>query len=156
MFFKIIHTLGSNTFKAFSIINLYIYHYLFEYLPIHPSIHPSICLPLYLSNSFSSVAQSCLTLCDPMNCSTPGLLVHHQLPNFTQTHIHRVGDSIQPSHTLSSASPPAPIPSSIRVFSKESTLHMRLCPTLRNPMDCSMPGLPVHHQLREFTQTHGH
>ena len=55
MFFKIIHTLGSNTFKAFSIINLYIYHYLFEYLPIHPSIHPSICLPLYLSNSFSSV-----------------------------------------------------------------------------------------------------
>ena len=55
---------------------------------------------------FSSVSQSCLTLCDPMNHSTPGLLVHHQLPEFTQTHIHRVGDAIQPSHPLSSPSPP--------------------------------------------------
>ena len=72
-----------------------------------------------------SVAQSCLTLCDPMNCSTPGLPVHHQLPEFTQTHIHRVGDAIQPSRPLSSPLPPAPIPSSIRVFSNESTLHMR-------------------------------
>ena len=60
---------------------------------------------------FSSVTQSCLTLCDPMNCSTPGLPVHHQLPEFTQTHAHRVGDAIQPSHPLSSPSPPAPIPS---------------------------------------------
>ena len=60
---------------------------------------------------FSSVAQSCLTLCDPMNRSTPGLPVHHQLPEFTQTHIHRVGDAIQPSHPLSSPSPPAPNPS---------------------------------------------
>ena len=58
---------------------------------------------------FSSVAQSCLTLCDPMNCSTPGLPVHHQLPEFTQTHIHRVSDAIQPSHPLSSPSPPTPI-----------------------------------------------
>ena len=57
---------------------------------------------------FSSVAQSCLTLCDPMNRSTPGLPVHHQLPEFTQTHIHQVGDAIQPSHPLSSPSPPAP------------------------------------------------
>ena len=56
---------------------------------------------------FSSVAQSCLTLCDPMNCSTPGLPVHHQLPQSTQTHVHRVGDAIQPSHPLSSPSPPA-------------------------------------------------
>ena len=55
---------------------------------------------------FGSVAQSCLTLCDPMDCSTPGLPVHHQLPEFTQTHVHRVGDAIQPSH-LSSLSPPA-------------------------------------------------
>ena len=47
-----------------------------------------------LSVQFSSVAQSCLTLCDPMNCSTPGLTVHHQLPEFTQTHVHRVGDAI--------------------------------------------------------------
>ena len=49
---------------------------------------------------FSSVAQSCLTLCDPMNCSKPGLPVHHQLPEFTQTHIHRVSDAIQPSHPV--------------------------------------------------------
>ena len=56
---------------------------------------------------FGSVAQSCLTLCDPMNCSTPGLPVHHQLMESTRTHVHRVGDAIQPSHPLSSPSPPA-------------------------------------------------
>ena len=60
---------------------------------------------------FSSVAQSCLTLCDSINHSMPGLPVHHQLPEFTQTHVHRVGDAIQPSHPLSSPSPPAPNPS---------------------------------------------
>ena len=60
---------------------------------------------------FSSVAQSCPTLCDPMNHSTPGLPVHHQLPEFTQTHVHWVFDAIQPSHPLSSPSPPAPNPS---------------------------------------------
>ena len=64
-----------------------------------------------LSVQFSSVAQSCPTLCDPMNHSTPGLPVHHQLPEFTQTHAHRVSDAIQPSHPLSSLSPPAPNPS---------------------------------------------
>ena len=74
---------------------------------------------------FSPVAQSYLTHCDPMNCSTPGLPVHHQLPEFTQTHVHRVSDAIQPSHPLASPSPPAPIPPSIRVFSNESTLRMR-------------------------------
>ena len=58
--------------------------------------------------SSSSVIQSCPTLCDPMNHSTPGLPVHHQLPEFTQTHVHRVSDAIQPSHPLSSPSPPAP------------------------------------------------
>ena len=73
---------------------------------------------------FSSVAQSCPTLCDPMNCSTPGLPVYHQLPEFTQTYIHRVGDAIQhlilcPLFLL------PPIPPSIKVFSIESTLHMR-------------------------------
>ena len=56
---------------------------------------------------FSSVAQLCLTLCDPMNCSTTGLPVHHQLPEFTQTHVHQVGDAIQPSNPLLSPSPPA-------------------------------------------------
>ena len=64
-----------------------------------------------VSVQFSSVAQSCPTLCDPINHSTPGLSVHHQLPEFTQTHAHQVGDAIQPSHPLSSPSPPAPNPS---------------------------------------------
>ena len=63
------------------------------------------------SVQFSSVAQLCSTLCDLVNRSTPGLPVHHQLPEFTQTHIHRVGDAIQPSHPLLSPSPPAPNPS---------------------------------------------
>ena len=63
------------------------------------------------SVQFSSVAQSCPTLCDPMNHSTPGLPVHHHLPEFTQTHIHRVGDAIQPSHPPLTPFPPAPNPS---------------------------------------------
>ena len=63
------------------------------------------------SAQFSSVTQSCPTLCDPMNCSTPDLPVHHHLPEFTQTHVHWVSDAIQPSHPLSSPSPPAPNPS---------------------------------------------
>ena len=67
---------------------------------------------IYLKSvQFSSVTQSCLTLCDPMNRSMPGLPVHHQLPEFTQTHVNQVGDAIQPSHPLSSPSPPAPNPS---------------------------------------------
>ena len=75
---------------------------------------------------FSSVPQSCPALCDPMNCSTPGLPVHHKLPEPTQTHVHWVGDAIQPSHLLSSPSPPAPsIFPSIRVFSNESALGIR-------------------------------
>ena len=66
----------------------------------------------YISSvQFSSVAQSCLTLCNPMNCSTPGLPVHHQLPEFTQTYVHQISDAIQPAHPLSSPSPPAPNPS---------------------------------------------
>ena len=60
---------------------------------------------------FSSVTQLCPTLCDPMNCRTPGLPVHHKLPEFTQTHVHCIGDAIQSSHPLSSLSPPAPNPS---------------------------------------------
>ena len=67
---------------------------------------------------FSSVTQLCLTPCKPMNRRIPGLHVHHQLPEFTQTHVHRVSDAIQPSHPLSSSS-------SISVFSNESTLRMR-------------------------------
>ena len=78
-----------------------------------------------LEGQFSSVTQSCLTHCDPMNCSTPGLPVHHQLPELTQTHVHRVSDAIQPSHPLSSPSLLPPSPPSIRVFSSESALRMR-------------------------------
>ena len=79
--------------------------------------------PVIHSVQFSSLAHSCPTLCDPMNRSTPGLPVHHQLPEFTQTHIHRVSDAIQPSHPLSSPSP-APNPSQHQSLSNESTLRM--------------------------------
>ena len=92
------------------------------------NLHVSDRVDMYLSNNilksrflyfyrtiqfsqFSSVAQSCPTLCDPMNRSTPGLPVHHQLPEFTQTHNHRVSNAIQPSHPLLSPFPPAPNPS---------------------------------------------
>ena len=75
--------------------------------------------------SFSSVARSCPTLCDPMNRSTPGLPVHNQLPEFTQTHVHQVSDTIQASHPLSALLLLPPIPPSIRVFSNESTLCRR-------------------------------
>ena len=77
------------------------------------------------SAQFSSVSQSCVTLCDPMNYSTPGFPVHHQLSEFTQTHVHQVSDPIQPSHPLSSPFPPAPNPSQHQVFSNESTLCTR-------------------------------
>ena len=82
------------------------------YFIIFSSFHsfPKLCYSKYYTQ-FSSVAQSRLTLCDPMNCSTPGHTVHHQLPEFTQTQVHRVGDAIQPSHPLSSPSPPASNPS---------------------------------------------
>ena len=83
-------------------------------LPHRLSFTSSFIISFYLILSstiqFISVTQSCLTLCDPMNRSTPGLPVCHQLPKFTQTHVHWVGDAIQPSHTPSSPSPPAPNP----------------------------------------------
>ena len=74
-------------------------------------------------NQFSSVTQSCPTLCDPMDCCMPGLPVHHQLQEFTQTHVHWVDDAIQPSHPMSS--PSLPTITKIRVFSNESVLHIR-------------------------------
>ena len=74
---------------------------------------------------FSSVAQSYPTLCDPMDCSTPGFPVHHQLLELTQTHVHLVGDAIQLPHPQSSPSPPAFNLSHIKVFSNESILHIR-------------------------------
>ena len=73
--------------------------FLLEFFSFHPKILTKV--------QFSSVAQSCLTLCNPMNCSMSGLLVHHQLLELAQTHVHRVGDAIQPSHPLS---PPSPAP----------------------------------------------
>ena len=72
---------------------------------------PCMYVHIMYSNQIRSVAQSCPTLCDPMNRSTPGLPVYHQLLEFTETHVHRVSDAIQPSHPLSSSSPPAPNPS---------------------------------------------
>ena len=81
-------------------------------------------LRIYISVQFSSVAQSCPTLCDPMNRSMPGLPVHHQFPEFTQIHVHRVSDAIQPSHPLSSPSPPAPNPSQHQsLFQWVTSLH---------------------------------
>ena len=92
----------------------------FLWLGAHPGLH----LRLY-SVQFSPVTQLCPTLCDPMNRSTPGLPVHHQLLEFTQTHAHRVGDAIQPSHPLLSPSSPAPNPSQHHGLSNELTLCMR-------------------------------
>ena len=82
-------------------------------------------LRYFIVSLVSSVAQLCLTLCNPINCSTPGLPVHHQLQEFTQTHVHRVGDAIQPSRPLSSLFLLPLITPSIRVFSNESTLPMK-------------------------------
>ena len=85
---------------------------------------------VYLSNGpsvqFSSVTQSCPALCNPMDCQKPGLPLHHQVPEFTKTHLHGVGDAIQPSHPLLSPSPVPSIFPSIRVFSNKSVLHIRL------------------------------
>ena len=101
---------------------------------LHPEIEPaSLVSPAsagryfttqFRSVQFSSVVQSCPTLCDPMNCSTPGLPVHHKLPESTQTHVHWVGDAIQPSHPLSSNSPPARNPSQHQgLFQWVKSLH---------------------------------
>ena len=79
----------------------------------------------YSSVEFSSVTQSCSTLCNPMNCSTPGLPVHQQLPEFTQTHVHPVSDLILPFHLLSSPSPPASNTSQHQGLFNESSLHMK-------------------------------
>ena len=111
---------------------------------------------------FSSVTQSCPTLCNTMNCSTPDLPVHHQLPEFTQTHVHQVSDAIQPSYPLSSPSPPAPNPSQHQgLFQWVNSSH-EVAKVLEfqlkwkwkwsnsvvsnplRPMDCSPPSSSVH------------
>ena len=90
-----------------------------------PLLCPLFCEQAWQCLQFSSVAQLSLTLCDPMNCSTPGLLVHHQLPEPTQSHVHHVGDVIQPSHPQSSLLPLPSIFASKRVFSSESFLGIK-------------------------------
>ena len=97
-------------FCRFSWSQAYLIHFPIVY---DKNSQHSSCAKYYtmFSIQFSSVPQSCPTLCDPMNCSMPGLPVHHHLPEITQTNVHRVGDAIQLSHLLSSLSPPAPNPS---------------------------------------------
>ena len=100
----------------------------------------------YDSFQFSSVAQSCPIICDPMNCSTPGLPVYHQLPEFTQTHIHRVSNAIQPSHPRPTPSPPAPNPSQHQMLDwiyswfYLKVLVSQSCLSLWDAIDYSLPG----------------
>ena len=96
---------------------------------VYAQLCPTLCQPGKLLNissvQFSSVTQSCLILCDPMDCSTQGFPVHHQLPELAQTHVHQVSDVILPSYPLLLPSPPPSIFPSIRVFSSESVLPIR-------------------------------
>ena len=89
---------------------------------IYSSLHPEPTAQ-NMNIQFSSVTQSCLTICDPMDCSTPGFPVHHQLPVFTQTHVHWVSDAIQPSHPLSSPSPTFNISLHLGLFQWVSFSH---------------------------------
>ena len=91
-------------------MNVHIQDFMWTYVSLFLGVYPEVELLGHVVQ-FSSVAQSCPTLCNLMNRSTPGLPVHHHLPEFTQTHVHRVSDVIQPSHPLSSPSPSAPNPS---------------------------------------------
>ena len=125
-----------------------------------------------------SVTESWPALCDPMDCSIPVSSILQCLPELAQTHVHRISDAIQPSHLLSSPSPPALNLSHHQgLFQWVSSLHqvarglesfspsnesvqfssvIQSCPTLYDPIDCRMPGFPVHHQLLELAQTHVH
>ena len=93
-----------------------------------------------LADTVHGVAQSCMTLCDPLDCSTPGFPVHHQLLESTQTHVHRVSDAIQPSHPLSSPSPLASIFPNVRVVSYESVLCIRWAKYFIRGTSFSHPG----------------
>ena len=99
---------GESTSSPFQVLD----HAYIPWLVASSSLKPDITLWVLLSSvQFISVTKSCLTLCNHMKSSTPGLPAHHQLPESTQTHVHWVGDAIQPSYPLSSPSPPAPNPS---------------------------------------------
>ena len=100
------------------------------------------CLFSVLLLQFSSVAQSCPTLCDPMACITPGLPVHHQLPEFTQTHVHWVGDAIQPSHPLSSPSPSFNLSQHQGVFKWVSSSHQ-----VAKVLECQLHSCCLPHDL---------
>ena len=120
-----------------------------HHLMLFPPTYIYVIFRRYHSVQFSSVAQSCPTLCGPMNCSMPGLRVHYQLLEFTQTNVHRVGDAIQPSCPLSSPSPPASNPSQnqglwecklvyiacVCVCARACVLVTQSYPTLCDPMD---------------------
>ena len=117
--YKSMHTHTHTRSHSCTLICIHTHTFTYSHALIHTCVHTQL-IQIYMYTStctlFSSVqfisgAQSCPTLCDPMNCSTSGLPVHHQPPEFTQTHVHRVGDAIQPSHPLSSPYPPAPNPS---------------------------------------------
>ena len=108
--------------KYFLILPLF-YFFLLEYSCF--TCLSFCCTAKWISYQFSSVAQSCPTLCDPMDCSTPGLPVHHQLPEFIQTHVHWIGDAIQPSHPLSSPSSPTFNLSQHQSLFKWVSLHIR-------------------------------
>ena len=112
---------------------------------------------------FISVAQLCLTLCNPMNHSTPGFPVHHQLPEFTQTHIHQVRDAIQPSHPGSSPSPPAPSPSQHQnlfqwvgrsLFLQSSHLQRLLIDWIMPPASHQLSGTSLSLSLFSFLPFH--
>ena len=108
---------GSSSHQAAKVLKLQLQRWCFQWLLRVDFLYTHI-------SQFSSGAQSCPTICNPMNCSTPGLPVHHQLPEFTQIHVHRVSDAIQPSHPLSFPSPPAPNPSQQQgLFQCVNSLH---------------------------------
>jgi len=111
--------LVSTVQQSDSVVCVYICVCMHVYISVRAyKTHMNFLANLKYVYQFSSV-QSCLTLCDPMDCSTPGLPVHHQLPEFTQTHVRWVGDAIQPSHALSSPSPPA-----FNLFSVSGSIQM--------------------------------
>ena len=143
-----------------------IYRCIFLLLTVALQCVSFCCTAKSISHQFSSVTQSCLTPCDPMNRSTPGPPVHHQLPESTRTHVHRVGDAIQPSHHLSARhicisplfrisfpfrSPESADYSSSCSFSTViyfihvcvRAKSLQLCLILCDPMDCSLPGSSV-------------
>ena len=107
-----------------------------------------------------SVAQSCPTLCDSMDCSILGLRSPHHLPEFAQVHVHCISDAVQPSHPLTPSSPSQFSPSSetfpMITYLDQFSSVAQSCPIVCDPVDCSPPGLPVHHQLLELIQTHVH